>query len=202
MKNLKKLGLIALAALTVGCGDSTGGGTFNGCTIELDDISDLVNLDANSTYLNSSTTFTVDEITWTTSGVDSEDKGTFGRSSTKYNPGYNSFKCMQLKKGGAGYLYNTTEIKGAKTIELTWYNTYSTQESKYFPVVYEGTSQNPSTAVAANEGASLNGENTGVKDGNYDVCKYTTTYNLTESSTYFKVASGTGAVYLAKIEVK
>lgn len=78
------------------------------------------------------------------------------------------------------------------------------KEKKYFPVVSKGTASD--ALIVANHKATIDAtknkladEAAGWSDGSNAQYKYTVEYTLSASSTFFKVVSGAGALYLYSI---
>ena len=108
---------------------------------------------------------------------------------------------MQFKKQTTG-LTNTTAIAGVTKITLNWANTYATQDAQYLPVVKAGADAASLTAVTANEAAPVAGTKTDLKNGDYNVYTYVTTYNITDGNSFFAFGAGSGACYITSIVIE
>lgn len=159
------------------------------------------------TYALDPVIFTAGKVEWESSGKGSDNKGTFGGVTQQYNPDWYA-ACpdgiMQFKKG-TGYIQNKAGVSGFTKVTIEWQATYSSEDTQYFPTVYAGTSVGPSTKAACDQTAKLNGTKLGVQDGKegdkerHDVYKYECTYTINATDSFFKIASGTSASYIAKI---
>ena len=212
-KSLFLLPLLTAFALC-GCGDNGGGGGGGGGgdTPTGKDFSitlKTTGYDASQyTYAQAPVDFEAGGVAWTTSGLGSDGKGTFGGVTQAYNPDWYA-ACpdgvMQLKKAAAGYVENTAAVSGFKKITIEWHATYASEDVKYFPVVSAGAASSSLSAVAADQTAKVDGTALGVKDGKegddkrFDVYKFTTTYTVDASAAFFRIASGASASYIAKI---
>lgn len=211
---MKKHLVLALAALAlVACGGNTPPTTpaapttatpttvapqATVITINADDQTELKAACNGEVYHSDVVNFTTDGTAWAFTA-------NCGLPKAEYNPGYAEHNLFQLKKNADGAIYNTEALTaGYSKATVTFYAKYDGQEEKYFPVVSEGTAAD--ALIAANHTATIDastgklaGEAAGWSDGANAQYKYTVEYTLSPSSTFFKVASGAGALYLESI---
>ena len=123
---------------------------------------------------------------------------------------YNEQGCLQFRAAnnakGGGVITNYDPII-ASQITIRWFATYASEAKQYQPVVKAAESADAvegSTALTANEGATVNGTETGGKQAknntDYDVYAYTTTYNISGKN-FFSIAAPNGAMYVKDIVI-
>ena len=198
--------LLPLAMLTLtGCDKNKGGSEEEKLPdIVLDyTIFDGQTLSGSSTYY-AAFDFVREGVTFATG--EGQDVG-LAAARTGEQHGYNDNHIMQIR-AAVGFIRTKTECP-AKSIEVKWWTTYSTQDdSTYFPQAKAGEDANYGsyTTVAINEATPLSGvEVTGVKQGEGDgfqCYEYTTTYTLPQGTTFFSVGAGAGAAYVKSITIK
>jgi hypothetical protein len=208
----KLLFLLPLATLAlVGCPKPAEGGDastdvpqVSELTITGDNIAEFV--PEGKTYVASEYSFTVSGIAFKGSAGTGLAAANIGEGQSSY---YNENKIMQWAKVGhdtyaeGGLFKNTTEFP-AKSIEVDWVATYSSEAGKYWPVCKAGAEADSLSVVAANEttdpaaGTKIDG----AKEKTYDVYSYRSTFTLPEGVQFFQISAGNGGTaYIRSIHV-
>ncbi len=153
-------------------------------------------LDAGATYLAADAEFEYLGAKWVATS------GSIGRPTAKNQPTYNQMGLFQVKKGVTGFV-SKEAISGVTKITITWYATYDSEDTNYFPLVKVGdTADAAKVAVACDQTEKLNGEETGLKDGTTNdraIYKYVNTYTLDGSAKFFEISANGGALYIDTI---
>lgn len=176
-------------------GGSQGGGATGTFIINLSATGISV---AEGVYPTESNNFTVNNVSFTANnGV--------GVASSSYNAGMNALKCMQFNKAEngdrkKGAITNSAALS-VTTVEITWYATYASEDTQYFPIVKAGAAANSLSAVSCNQTSTLTGESTGTKDGSYDIYKYVTTYNVSGKGFLSLEGSASTASFISQFKL-
>ena len=163
---------------------------------------DLAN---NSTYAkNNNRAVTVNGVKLT---LDPKSEGSITKASAPYTAAADKLgvDCMQFKKGNLVGFKTTDKIKAAKKATVEMYvSGYATEGKDYLPYFLLGSSTTPVLANETNGGtANASGVDTGKKDGEKVLYKYTLTYDLSslDSGYVTFVTAKSGACYIGNITI-